>query len=41
MILTISTLSGRFISMYLPNDGTLIALSAVQEVLFGCWRRTD
>ena len=41
IILAASTLSGRFISMYLLNDTTLVAISALQGVLLGCWRRME
>lgn len=40
VILATRALSGRFISVYLLNDMTLVAVSALQGVLFGCWRRS-
>jgi hypothetical protein len=40
VILATRALSDRFISVYLLNDMTLVALSALQGVLFGCWRRS-
>ena len=38
-ILTTRALSMRFVSAYVLSDVTLVALSALQGVIFGCWRR--
>jgi hypothetical protein len=41
VILTARVVSGRFVSLYLGADHTLIALSALQALLFQWWRETS
>jgi hypothetical protein len=38
-VLASRALSMPFVSVYILNDVTLIALSALQGVIFGWWRR--
>jgi len=39
IILTTRALSMRFVSVYILNDASLVALSAVQGMIWGWWRR--
>jgi len=39
VVLATRALSTRFISVYILNDLSLVALSALQGVVFGWWRR--
>lgn len=39
IVLATRALSTRFVSVYILNDMTLVALSALQGVVFGWWRR--
>ena len=39
IVLTIRSVSPAFVSVYVLNDGSLLALSAVQGAVFVCWRR--
>lgn len=39
VILAVRTLTGYFMSAYLLDDIVLVALSAIQAVVFECWRR--
>jgi len=41
LILAARAVSGRFVSMYLGADLTLIALSALQALVFQWWRETS
>jgi len=41
LILASRALSGRFVSLYLGADHTLIAASALQALLFQWWRETS
>jgi hypothetical protein len=41
VILTARAVSGRFVSLYLGADHTLIALSALQALLFQWWRESS
>jgi hypothetical protein len=41
LILTARAVSGRFVSLYLGADHTLIALSALQALLFQWWRESS
>jgi hypothetical protein len=38
VILVGRALSGRFVSVYILSDVSLVGLSALQAVMFGCWR---
>jgi hypothetical protein len=39
VILTTRALSMRFVSVYILNDASLVALSALQGMILGWWRR--
>jgi len=39
IVLATRALSMRFVPVYILNDVSLVALSALQVVLFGRWRR--
>ncbi|MGH7399008.1 MAG: hypothetical protein ACRELW_15850 [Candidatus Rokuibacteriota bacterium] len=39
VILAVRRFTGYFLSVYLLNDIGLVALSALQAVVFECWRR--
>ncbi len=39
IVLATRALSTRFVSAYILNDVSLVALSALQGVVFGWWRR--
>ncbi|HKW95833.1 MAG TPA: hypothetical protein VJX92_28355 [Methylomirabilota bacterium] len=41
IVLVSRDLIGRFISVYVLNDISLVGLSALQAVAFGCWRLND
>ncbi len=41
VVLASRSLVGPFISVYVLNDVSLIGLSALQAVAFGCWRLFD
>jgi hypothetical protein len=38
VILVSRALSARFVSVYILSDVSLVGLSALQGVMFGCWR---
>jgi hypothetical protein len=40
VVLATRALSMRFISVYILNDVSLVALSALQGIVFGWWRRS-
>ena len=39
VILTVRTFTSHFLSAYLLNDVSLVVLSAIQGIVFECWRR--
>jgi hypothetical protein len=41
LILAARAVSGRFVSLYLGADHTLVALSALQALLFQWWRESS
>jgi hypothetical protein len=40
VILMVRTFTNHFLSVYLLNDLTLVALSVIQGIVFECWRRS-
>jgi hypothetical protein len=40
IILAVRTLTSGFVSVYVLNDLMLVVLSAVQGIVFCCWRRS-
>ena len=39
VILAVRTFTSHFLSAYLLNDVALVVLSAIQGIVFECWRR--